>query len=118
MGTQKPKSHKNTRGVVYSTNPDYKYAHNEEVEPKTLPPQQQDLRVMLDRKMKGGKKATLVTGFIGTSADLLDLTKQLKNLCAAGGSSTGGEILVQGDSRQKIMEFLQKKGYKVKLSGG
>lgn len=118
MGAQKPKSRKSAQGVVYSTNPDYKYAHNEEVEPKTLPPQQQDLRVMLDRKMKGGKKATLVTGFIGTSSDLSDLAKQLKNLCAAGGSATDGEVLVQGDSRQKIMEFLQKKGYKVKLSGG
>ena len=118
MGTQKHKGQRFTQGVVYSTNPDYKYTHNVEVEPKTLPPQQQDLRVMLDRKLKGGKKATLVTGFMGASADLSDLAKQLKNLCAAGGAATGGEILVQGDFRQKIMEFLLKKGYKVKLSGG
>lgn len=118
MGTQKHKGQRYTQGVVYSTNPDYKYANTVEVEPKTLPPQQQDLRVMLDRKLKGGKKATLVTGFVGASADLSDLAKQLKNLCAAGGSATGGEVLVQGDFRQKIMEFLQKKGYKVKLSGG
>lgn len=104
--------------VVYSTNPDFKCAQNEEVEPKTLPPQQQDLRIMLDRKMKGGKKATLITGFVGSSADLSAMAKQLKNLCAAGGSSSEGEILVQGDFRQKIMEFLQNKGYKVKLSGG
>lgn len=118
MGTQKHKGQKFTQGVVYSTNPDYKYANNEVVEPKTLPPQQQDLRIMLDRKLKGGKKATLVTGFVGASADLSDLAKQLKNLCAAGGSVTEGDILVQGDFKQKIMEVLQKKGYKVKLSGG
>lgn len=118
MGTQKHKGQRFTQGVVYSTNPEYKYANHVEVEPKTLPPQQQDLRVMLDKKLKGGKKATLVTGFVGTSADLSDLAKQLKNLCAAGGSANDGEILVQGDFKQKIMEFLQKKGYKVKLSGG
>lgn len=118
MGTQKHKGQKYTQGVVYSTNPDYKFANNLDVEPKTLPPQQQDLRVMLDRKLKGGKKATLVTGFVGSSADLSDLTKQLKNLAAAGGSSSNGEILIQGDCRQKIMDFLVKKGYKVKLAGG
>ena len=105
-------------GVVYSTNPEYQFAGNQEVEPKTLPAQQQDLRVMLDRRLKGGKKATLITGFVGTASDLSDLAKQLKNLCAAGGSSSEEGILVQGDFRQKIMEFLQKKGYKVKLSGG
>ena len=118
MATQKPKSNRNVQGVVYSTNPDFKYAHHQEVEPETLPPQQQDLRIMLDRKLKGGKKATLVTGFVGSAADLSDLAKQLKNLCAAGGSVTEGEILVQGEFRQKIMDFLQKKGYKVKLAGG
>lgn len=118
MGTQKPKSQKNFQGVVYSTNPDFKYNHNLEVEPKTLPPQQQNLKIMLDRKLKGGKKATLVTGFVGSSADLSDLAKQLKSLCAAGGSVTDGDILVQGEFRQKIMDFLIKKGYKVKLAGG
>ncbi|MDD3742766.1 MAG: translation initiation factor [Lentimicrobiaceae bacterium] len=107
------------RDIVYSTNPDFRYIPDgNEAELKTLPPQQQDLRIMLDRKMKGGKKATLVTGFVGSEADLSHLAKQLKNLCAAGGSAAGGEILIQGDARQKIMEFLLKKGYKVKLSGG
>ncbi|MFH1118928.1 MAG: translation initiation factor [Bacteroidota bacterium] len=106
------------QGVVYSTNPDYKYKLGKSTEKATLPPQQQDLRVMLDKKLKGGKKATLVTGFVGTEKDLADLAKQLKNLCAAGGSSSDGEILVQGEFRQKIMDFLVKNGYKVKLSGG
>lgn len=106
------------QGVVYSTNPDYKYNTGVNKERATLPPQQQDLRVMLDKKLKGGKKATLVTGFVGTDKDLADLAKQLKNICAAGGTSSDGEILVQGEFRQKIMDFLLKKGYKVKLAGG
>lgn len=107
------------RGVVYSTNPAYKYIIPEVVtEKETLPPKQQDLRVMLDKKMKGNKKATIITGFVGTSADLADLAKELKNLCAAGGSSGDGEILVQGDGRQKILDYLLKKGYRVKLAGG
>lgn len=104
--------------VVYSTNPEYQFVVNQKVEPQTLPPQQQNLRIMLDRKLKGGKQATLITGFVGTASDHSALAKLLKNLCAAGGSCNEEEILVQGDFRQKIMEFLQKKGYKVKLSGG
>jgi len=109
---------KKVSGVVYSTNPDYAYSNAEPAEPDTLPPNKQDLRVMLDKKLKGGKKATLVTGFIGKNSDLADLAKKLKNLCAAGGSSSEGEILVQGDNRQKIMDFLLKNGYKAKFSGG
>lgn len=109
---------KKISGVVYSTNPDFVYSADEPVEPDTLPPNKQDLRVMLDKKLKGGKKATLVTGFIGKGNDLADLAKKLKNLCAAGGSVTDGEILIQGDNRQKIMDFLVKNGYKAKFSGG
>lgn len=104
-------------GIVYSTNPDFVYRSNEPEEAATLPNNKQDLRVMLDKKLKGGKKATLVTGFIGTEADLADLAKKLKNLCAAGGSSANGEILVQGDFKQKIMDYLIKNGYKAKFSG-
>jgi len=118
MGNNDHKNRHRPQGVVYSTNPGYNYNVGSQAEKATLPPQQQDLRVMLDKKMKGNKKATIITGFVGTTADLADLAKQLKNLCAAGGSSGDGEILVQGDSRQKIMDFLIKKGYKVKLSGG
>lgn len=104
-------------GIVYSTNPDFKYDFNEPTEQETLPPKQQDLRIMLDKKLKGGKKATLVTGFKGKNEDLADLAKKLKNLCAAGGSSADGEILIQGDFRQKIMDYLIKNGYKAKFSG-
>jgi len=106
------------QGVVYSTNADYKYVISGADEPDTLPPGKQDLRVMLDKKLKGGKKATMVTGYIGKDEDLAALAKKLKNLCAAGGSSGNGEILVQGDCRQKIMDFFIKNGYKAKQSGG
>lgn len=109
---------KNASGIVYSTNPDFIYTTNEKPEPETLDPKHQDLRVSLDKKLKGGKKATLVTGFVGTETDLADLAKKLKNLCAAGGSSGQGEIIVQGDNRQKIMDFIIKSGYKAKFSGG
>lgn len=112
------KKNNKPQGIVYSTNPDFSYNYGNQEEPNTLPPQQQDLRVMLDKKMKGGKKATLITGFVGAEDDLSALAKQLKNLCAAGGSASDGVILVQGDFRQKILDFLVKKGYKVKLSGG
>lgn len=104
-------------GIVYSTNPDFVYKSNEPQESETLPNKQQDLRIMLDKKLKGGKKATLVTGFIGKEEDLADLAKKLKNLCAAGGSYANGEILVQGDFRQKIMDYLIKNGYRAKFSG-
>lgn len=104
-------------GIVYSTNPDFVYKTDEPQEPETLPNKQQDLRIMLDKKLKGGKKATLVTGFIGKEEDLADLAKKLKNLCAAGGSHANGEILVQGDFRQKIMDYLIKNGYRAKFSG-
>ncbi len=117
MSEKKSKQNR-PQGVVYSTNPDFKYDYGSEPEQETLPPAQQNLRIMLDRKLKGGKKATLITGFAGTSADLASLAKELKNLCAAGGTSENGEILVQGDFRQKILDYLLKKGYKVKLSGG
>jgi translation initiation factor 1 len=113
MGGKKSKP----AGIVYSTNPDFVYKSNEPEKVETLPNSKQDLRVMLDKKLKGGKKATLVTGFVGTEADLADLAKKLKNLCAAGGSSANGEILVQGDFKQKIMDYLIKNGYKAKFSG-
>lgn len=108
---------KNRTGIVYSTNPDFAYQSNDPGEAETLPANKQDLRVMLDKKLKGGKKATLVTGFVGKEEDLSKLAKQLKNLCAAGGSYANGEILVQGDFKQKIMDFLIKNGYKAKFSG-
>lgn len=107
---------KRSGDIVYSTNPDFDYGQEESI--NTLPPQQQNLRIMLDKKQRGGKKVTLITGFIGAEDDLLTLSKQLKTACGVGGSAKDNEILIQGDFREKILQLLQKQGYKAKLAGG
>ena len=109
---------KNRKGIVYSTDPDYQYQYNKEQESETLPPDQQDLRVMLDKKSRGGKQVTLITGFTGKEDDLKDLGKTLKSKCGVGGTAKNGEILIQGDFREKIVELLKNFGYNVKKSGG
>ena len=110
---KKPKENdwKDRLNVVYSTNPDIKYEQDEEAEQTTLQPSQQRLRVQLDRKNRGGKVVTLVTGFIGTEDDLKELGKFLNSKCGVGGSSKDGEIIVQGDFKQKVLELLKKEGY-------
>ncbi len=113
------KADKNQRqGVVYSTNPDFAYLSNESGEAATLPPQQQQLRVQLDKKQRGGKQVTLVSGFVGTDADLQALGKLLKTKCGVGGSAKDGEVVVQGDFRDKVLAVLLKEGYKAKKAGG
>lgn len=105
------------QGVVYSTNPDYSYEYEQEATEDTLPPQQQDLRILLDKKQRAGKKVTLVTRFVGNAFDLASLGKELKSACGTGGTVKNGEIIIQGDFRDKIKTYLEKKGYKCKLSG-
>ncbi len=112
------KDWKERLGVVYSTNPNFGYNKEEQEEEETLPPRKQDLRVSLDKKNRKGKAVTLVTGFVGNDDDLKDLSKLLKTNCGVGGSAKEGEILVQGDLRDKVVQILQKEGYKVKRSGG
>lgn len=107
---------KQNGNIVYSTNPDYQYEEEEKI--STLPNNQQQLRVMLDKKQRGGKKVTLVTGFIGSDEDLQNLGKKLKQLCGTGGSAKEGEIIIQGDFRERVLSQLLKEGYKAKAAGG
>ena len=112
------KKKKERTDVVYSTNPDFEYSYDNNEEADTLPPQQQDLRVQLDRKQRNGKEATLVTGFIGKTEDLEALGKMLKQKCGVGGSVKDGEIIIQGNQVQKLMNLLTDLKYKVKKIGG
>ena len=105
MSKKKKDSWKDREGIVYSTNSDYEYRNYEEAESETLPPAQQQLRVSLDKSGRAGKQVTLVTGFV------------LKSKCGAGGSAKDGEILVQGDVRDKVVAYLVKEGYKARRIG-
>lgn len=105
-------------GIVYSTDRSFEYEDSDVEETDTLVPQKQHLRVSLDKKQRAGKAVTLITGYVGKVADLEKLGKALKQRCGVGGTVKDGEILIQGDFREKISNFLTKEGYKVKQIGG
>jgi translation initiation factor 1 len=105
-------------GIVYSTDPDFSYSAGDSESAETLPGTKQNLKVQLDRKQRGGKTVTLITGFVGREEDLADLGKKLKTYCGSGGSAKDGEILVQGDCRDKVLKWLSDNGYRAKKVGG
>ncbi len=108
---------KNREGVVYSTNPEFSYSERGSFFQETLPKSQQNLTVLLDRKSRAGKVVTLIQGFIGSDNDLKELTKVLKTQCGVGGSQKDGEIIIQGDFKERIYQLLIKEGYRAKKSG-
>lgn len=108
---------KSRLGMVYSTDPDYQYRTAEEEQAETLPARQQQLRVWLDRKQRAGKVVTLVRGFVGRDDDLQELARLLKTRCGVGGAAKEGEILIQGDHRDRVVEILTRAGYGCKKAG-
>lgn len=112
MGNKNDK--KERINVVYSTNPNYQYEYNQEEEQETLAPEEQTLRVTLDSKQRKGKTVTLVQGFVGTEEDLKELAKLLKNKCGVGGSVKDGEIIIQGEVKEKVLTILRDNKYRAK----
>lgn len=110
------KNKNSSGGFVYSTNPNYKQEEEQESF-ETLAPNQQDLRVWLEKNHRGGKTATVVKGFVGNDDDLEALGKTLKTKCGTGGSAKDGEIIIQGDHRDKVVALLTQMGYKSKKAG-
>jgi translation initiation factor 1 len=107
--SKKIKTDKN--GFVFSTDPNFRFEDEEQEVKETLIPAQQKLRVRLETKHRGGKTVTILQSFIGKAEDLEDLGKKLKNYCGTGGSVKDGEVIIQGDQRDKILQWLQKNGY-------
>ena len=108
---QKDNDWKSRLGMVYSTNPDFAYETEEEQEEETLPKERQRLRVAVEKKNRGGKTVTVVKGFVGTETDLKDLGKLLKTKCGVGGAVKEGEILIQGEWRDRLVSLLKQEGY-------
>lgn len=100
--------------IVYSTNPDFNYQYEQEEEPNTLPPEKQNLRVILDSKQRAGKTVTLVEGFVGSEEHLKELAKLLKNKCGVGGSVKDGQIIIQGAFKDKILALLHDNHYRAR----
>jgi len=114
MNSGKKNDWKKRDGVVYSTDSSFQFNYQQVQEQDTLSKDKQSLRVLLDTSGRAGKTVTLVTGFVGTSVDLETLSKRLKTMCGTGGSTKDGQILLQGDVRQKLLEILTKDGYKAR----
>ena len=112
------KNKQSKSNVVYSTNSDFNYNHDDGMEDETLPPAEQTLRILLDRKQRKGKTVTLISGFIGNSDDLKTLSKLLKSKCGVGGSVKDGDIIIQGEVRDKVIVILEKENYNTKRIGG
>ena len=107
------------KNIGYSTNPNFQHEDDDDMEMETLAPEEQELKVMIDRKQRKGKSVTLIIGFEGSDEDLQELGKTLKQKCGVGGSAKNGEIIVQGENKEKIFELLLKMGYrKTKKDGG
>ena len=111
-------SKKKPDGIIYSTNPDFHYHYSDEDQQETLMPQQQNLRIWLEKNHRGGKQLTVIKEFIGTEDDLKELARKLKTSCGTGGSVKENEILIQGDFRDKVLGLLINWGYKAKKAGG
>jgi len=111
-------SKKKKLNVVYSTNPDFDYSYDEHEEVELLPFDEQRLYVSIDRKKRAGKEVTLIEGFVGPSEDLKELAKFIKSKCGVGGAAKDGEILIQGNFKEKIVDLLVGKGFSVKKKGG
>lgn len=111
------KKNNDTGGFVYSTDPDGYNDLPDNDDTETPPPNQQDLRITIDKKLKGGKKATVIYNFVGKEEDLEALAKRLKSVCAVGGTAKDGEIILQGDHLEKVKAELTKLGYKYKVAG-
>lgn len=105
------KNKPDNNGFVFSTDPNFRFEEEEREQQATLPPAQQPLKVRLDTRNRGGKAVTLVQEFKGTDEDLEVLGKKIKNFCGTGGAVKDGEVIIQGDQRDKVMQFLQKNGY-------
>jgi translation initiation factor 1 len=116
--SKKTNDWKKRDGIVFSTADSFDYQFGEEESQDTLSPNQQKLRVLLDKKSRAGKQVTLIEGFVGSEEDLKELGKLLKNKCGVGGSTKDGEILIQGDHRDKVLQVLTQAGYGAKKVGG
>lgn len=106
------KNKKQKTGIVYSTNQNFEYEYDDTSEPETLEPSEQSLKIKLDKKQRKGKVVTLISGFIGKTADLKNLAKILKTKCGVGGSVKDGEIIIQGDFREKVIRILTAEGFR------